>query len=96
MWTVIGEEFWDVSSNQGMRKLNGLDLTKVLSSGGFQRATSIRITSNLRSCIHHILVRCSVSFNMESVSWMVDAGVTDHRMMVICLKIKKIVKTVNK
>lgn len=52
------------------------------------------ITSNSRSCIDHILARCLVNLNLES--WVVDAGVTDHRMTVFCLKIDKMVKTVNK
>lgn len=54
-----------------------------------------RVTVNTRSCIDHILVRCAVGVGVESVSWVVEAGITDHRMTVVCLKIDKIIRTEN-
>jgi hypothetical protein len=50
-----------------------------------------RVSDMSCSCIDHMLIRCFQKIKIECVSWVVDAGITDHRMTVGCFKIDLIV-----
>lgn len=55
-------------------------------------AQPTRVTVNTSSCIDHIYARCTMSMNVESVSFVVEAGITDHRMTVVCMRAGKVLR----
>lgn len=46
-----------------------------------------RVTENSDSCIDHIFFRSERKLNIECASFVIDTGITDHRMTATCMKV---------